>query len=444
MNKHNPYLSKVKAFIQEHHLINKHEPVIVALSGGCDSVVLLHVLATLEIPLVAAHCNFLLREDESLRDELFVKQLCQQKSIPIHIRTFDTRLYAQKKGISIEMAARELRYEWFNELSKELQIDKIAVAHHANDSVETILLNLIRGTGLRGLVGISPFLNRIIRPLLCLTQEEVAEFASQENLSFVVDSSNLSDVYRRNKIRHQIIPLLQEINPSFVSTTVQTAKHLKSVYRVYTQWLDKAVKRVVTKDKISIKALLQEEEPQTLLFEILHPCGFDTYQVQNIFACLKGTSGKLFFSATHRLSKEREYLALSPTLQQDIPQYYCINSVEEIEKLPFITQVVVGKCHQEFIPSKDVHTLTADLSKIKFPLTIRKWRQGDYFIPFGMNGRKKISDLFSDLKFSLSDKENCKILESDGKIVWVVGIRSDNRFRITKDSRTFLQITVNL
>lgn len=432
---------KVKDFIRSLQLLDKGEQVLVGFSGGSDSTVLLHLLNSLGFRCVAAHCNFHLRGHESDRDESFAKKFCETNNIAIHVQHLDTKGYAQEHKISIEMAARELRYTWFKNLSKELHIKRTAIAHHQDDSNETVLLNLIRGTGIRGLTGIAPIHENIIRPLLCLTKKEVNAYIAIHQLPFVEDSSNDETLYQRNKIRQNILPLMEEINPSARDSIAKTAKHLQQVDKIYKEYVAKARQSFLKDNFISIPALELFLEPETLLFETILPYGFNSAQAEQIYASRYGESGRVFYSSTYRIIKDRDTFIITPCQEEDSGLRILIQKDEKIINTPIQLKIEYLLNTNALEITTGGNTFYADASKISFPLTLRKWKQGDWFIPFGMKGRKKVSDFFSDNKFSLSEKEKCWILESEGQITWLVGHRSDNRFRIEKQTKEILKIT---
>ena len=422
----------VSQYITEKALFHASDKILVALSGGADSVALLRVLLSLGYICECAHCNFHLRGQESDRDEDFVRILCCQLSIPLHVTHFDTTAYATAHHISIEMAARELRYQWFEQLRKECGAAVIAVAHHQNDSVETVLLNLIRGTGIKGLRGIQAKNGNIVRPMLQVSREQILDYLNHINQDYVVDSTNLQDEYMRNKIRLSILPLMKEMNPSVNESIVQTAEHLSQVSQVYHHERYDAMKRVVKPDgsgmKLSIASLLEEVSPQSLLFEMLYPYGFQSSQIADIYHSLFTQSGKCFFSGTHRLLRDRDNLYLEPISHNDdiLPEL----SYELVEITP------------DFILPRDKETACLDADKVTIPLTIRKWERGDKFYPLGMKGKKNISDYLTDKKFTLFEKERQYVACQDDDIVWLVEERIDHRFRITSSSKLALIIRI--
>lgn len=420
---------RIAQFIKKEQLIQPTDKILVALSGGADSVALLKVLLSLGYYCEAAHCNFHLRGNESDNDESFVRELCRKLNISLHVTHFDTIGYATEKKISIEMAARELRYTWFAEIKEKCQASVIAVAHHQDDSVETILLNLIRGTGINGLKGISPCRNDIVRPLLGVSRSEIMEYLNDTGQAYVTDSTNLSDEYVRNKIRLRLIPLMEEINPSARQSIAETGNHLRETAYIYNRYIEERKKNVLNDEGIIIQALLAEDAPQTLLFEILHPLGFNKSQVDDIYQSLTAQSGKYFVSSTgYRIIKDRTLLIITPPNQES--DFEPVLSFEEKKYSP------------GFIIPRDKNIACLDADKIDQPLTLRKWQKGDSFIPFGMNGRKLVSDYMTDRKFPLTRKEQQWVLCCGENIVWLVGERTDNRFRIDESSKKVLMISI--
>ena len=414
---------RVTKYIEKEHLFSPDDKILVALSGGADSVALLYILHTAGYHCEAAHCNFHLRGKESDRDELFVRQLCERMEIHLHTIDFNTTQYATEKHISIEMAARELRYQWFEKIRKECQADVVAVAHHQDDSIETILLNLIRGTGITGLLGIRPRNGAIVRPLLCINREEIIRYLQNIGQDYVTDSTNLEDEYTRNKIRLNLLPLMQEINPSVKNSLIETSIHLNDVATIYNKVIDEAKTRIITPEGIRIDALLDEPAPDAFLFETLHPLGFNSAQIKDIANSLHGQSGKQFVSKEWRVIKDRNLLLLETIQPEDGPA------------LPY--QLI--KEEREFTPDfripREKETACFDADKLNEEIHCRKWQAGDTFIPFGMTGKKKISDYLTDRKFSISQKERQWVLCCGERIAWLIGERTDNRFRIDETTK---------
>ncbi len=418
---------RVRQYINRERLFTPTDKVLVALSGGADSVALLCLLQALGYECEAAHCNFHLRGEESDRDETFVRLLCAKRRVPLHTVHFATGRIAEERHISIEMAARELRYEWFEKVRQECSAAVIAVAHHQDDSVETLLLNLIRGTGIGGLRGIRPRNGHIVRPLLCLDRKAVIRYLQRIGQEYVTDSTNLQDEYTRNKIRLNLLPLMQEINPSVKESILTTATHLDDAFSIYRQGIEDGKRRVQTAAGIHIGKLMQEAAPETLLFEILHPLGFNAAQVRDIYESLDGQPGKLFSAGEQRVLKDREYLLVETVRKATQP-------------------VLVSEVHDftpDFTIPRDKTSACFDADKLPHPLSLRLWQQGDTFVPFGMNGRKKVSDYMTDRKFSLLRKEQQWVLCCGEDIIWLVGERTDNRFRVDGHTRKVLTIRVS-
>jgi len=437
-------LSKVHSFIKQQNLLPPNSTLIVGLSGGADSVALLYILKQLGYNCIAAHCNFHLRGEESLRDESFAESFAESLQIPFHKIDFDTETYASKQKISVEMAARELRYEWFETLRNKLNAEAILVGHHQNDSIETFLLNLIRGTGIRGLTGIKPKSGYIVRPLLCLTKDEILSFINQEKLSYVTDSSNWSDDYVRNKIRLNILPAMKEINPSVENAILRTMENLRQAARIYDSDIKLARKEVFDEEKgyISIPALQSYMEPETLLYEILKPFGFNAVVIGEIMLSLTGQSGKEFYASDFKLIKDRERLLLMPK-QNIAEKYYEIAQEDVLLHHPLQLSLHFTPNVSEFEMSKDKNIAYFDAQKLKFPLMLRNWKQGDKFVPFGMQGFRKLSDYFNDRKYSKIDKEQAWLLCNGDDIIWIVGERTDNRYRITEATQEICIVKVS-
>lgn len=414
---------RVIQFIEKENLFSPKDKILVALSGGADSVALLRLLHNAGYHCEAAHCNFHLRGAESNRDELFVERLCKEIGVQLHTVHFDTVQYASEKQISIEMAARELRYEWFETMRITRHADVVAVAHHKDDSIETMLLNLIRGTGIAGLLGIRPRNQAIVRPLLCVNREEIIQYLTSIGQAYVTDSTNLQNEYTRNKIRLDLIPLMQEINPSIIESLLETGNNLNEVSSIYNKEIAEGKKRVQTPEGIHIQQLLNEVSPQALLFEILHPLGFNPSQIKDILAAaIGGQAGKQFMSKSHRAIRDREFLLLEP--------------IGKVTNLPSFELTKEEQAYSsDFLIPRDKNTACFDADKLNQAISMRKWELGDTFVPFGMQGRKKVSDYMTDCKFSISQKENQWVLCCGEQIAWLIGERTDNRFRIDKTTR---------
>lgn len=427
------FREEVQRFIACKRLFSPSSKLLVALSGGADSVALLRVLVELGYTCEAAHCNFHLRGEESDRDEAFVRQLCEQLSVPLHVTHFDTQAHAREHQQSIEMAARELRYGWFQELVKQRKLNAIVVGHHRDDNVETLLINLIRGTGINGLTGIPAENGWVRRPLLNVSREQILDYLDHLGQPFVTDSTNLEDEYLRNKIRLNLLPMLEELNPSIRETLSDTISHLEGVANVYHLRQEGALKQIVRRESANrmnadIGYLLADPYPQALLYEWLYPLGFNPSQINDICNSLYiDQPGKRFFSKEWEVLRDRRYLM--------------VRRLSGTSKEPELEIKVVEITPSFQIPT-DKGTACVDADKITLPFTVRKWKRGDSFVPFGMQGKQNVCKYMTDHKFSLFQKDNQYLLVSGGKVVWLIGERIDNRFRLTEHSQRALIIRV--
>ena len=411
--------------------------ILIAVSGGLDSMVLLELLSLSKLDIAVAHCNFQLRNAESDGDEAFVKSYCSTHSIHGFFQRFDTQQFAEDEKLSIQVAARKLRYEWFYELLKKENFDFVLTAHHLDDQLETFIINFSRGTGLDGLCGIPSLNDKIVRPLLIFSRAEIETFANENQLKWREDSSNSSDKYLRNKIRHQLVPLLKELNPSFLDSFEKTIQNLSQAQSLVDDASRIVYRKVVTdvdyQKIIDLKELMQLSNYQAYLYQWLSPFGFSAWQ--DIYDLVKSQSGKIIFSEQYRLVKDRETLILEPK-SITISDEYFIKEKEIQLNFPLKLRF----CEVSDLSISDSKTIFVDSKLVKFPLTLRKWNKGDYFYPFGMNGKKKVSKFFKDEKFSLPKKETTWLLCSENKIIWIVGERMDDRFKITENTQTILKI----
>lgn len=432
-------LQKIKTYIIEKGLFKADATLIVGFSGGADSMALLDILTLLGYRCIAVHCNFHLRGEESDDDARFVKKWCKENDIEFTSIDFDTKQYAADKKISIEMAARELRYSWFEVMRQQYNADAIAVAHHKDDSVETVLLNLIRGTGISGLSGISPKNGKIVRPMLCVTRIEIENYLLEREIPFRTDSTNLEDIYTRNHIRLNVLPMLQKLNPSVSESVFRTSENLAEAEKVYKKAVDTDIKTVLQNNKIDIEKLKQTTSPQSVLFEILSPLNFNPPVIEDVKNGMDSLSGKVFYSPTHRVIKDRDYFLIDKIDKSESEnQIFFIDSAAREILNPISLEIKVTDIPKSLNKSNNV--LYADIAKLSFPLKLRKWKSGDWFIPLGMKGKKKLSDFFTDQKFNLKQKERTWILLSGENVIWVVGHRSDNRFKIDEKTQNILQI----
>ena len=436
---------KVQTYIQNHQLLTQQGRIIVGVSGGTDSVVLLHVLMSLGYTCLIAHCNFHLRMDESDRDELFVRNLAKDLKVPYYSVDFETTKYASEHKISIEMAARDLRYAWFYELLFHHDAQAIAVAHHADDSIETMLMNLVRGTGLKGLTGIQPRNHKVVRPLLCCNRLELETYLVRFDLDHIEDSTNASMDYQRNKFRNEVFPLLSEINPSVRQTLYDSLVRFEGTWNIYQQAIDTMKQHIIRNEpglvKMDIEGIKQQGHTPTLMYELLHPYGFGSAVIEQVIEQLDGESGKVFFSETYRLIKDRKYLLISKIEVHSAIDVEVEEDDTEIE-LPFPMKISKQPVTPDFKVSKELNRVHVDASRLTFPLVLRRWKEGDTFFPFGMKQSKKISDFFINNKLSLLEKEHTWLLVSGNEVVWIVGQRLDNRFRVTEETKDVVELCI--
>lgn len=433
-------IQEVRAYIEKEHLPQPPMRLIVALSGGADSVGLLVVLKLLEYECVAVHCNFHLRGAESDRDQQFVENLCKHLNVPLRLTHFDTKKYASVNGISIEMAARDLRYAWFEEVRKAENAEYIAVAHHADDSIETFLMNMLRGTGIKGLTGIKPLQGRIFRPLLCVYKNHIEQYLDSIGQTFVTDSTNSDQSILRNKFRHTVIPLLQEMNPAAKDNLLKDINHLHDAEIVYDEYIastqNKLTLKTTKKFQIDIRKLQKLKTRKTMVYEMLKPYGFNAATAQDIVKEIENPeTGKVFLSADYEAIINRYSIAINRKYEPDTKQYVITEDVTSITE-PFLVKIQdIERSKLKIIGMPQYAYF--DKSKLKFPLTIRLWQDGDKFVPFGMIGQKKVSDYLTDKKYSKFKKNTTYVLiDNTGTIVWVIDERIDNRFRLDANTKS--------
>lgn len=443
----NRMIERFLSFIKTQHLF-LHEPVLLAVSGGVDSVVMCHLFHQSKLKFAIAHINFQLRAHDSFEDEAFVADLGKQLDVPCFITRFNTAGYAAEKKISIQMAARELRYAWLEEIKKENGFHFIATAHHQNDSIETVLLNIFRGTGIHGLHGIKPKQGKIIRPLLPFYKKEIETFAAAQGITFRQDHSNFETDYDRNKIRLEIIPLIEKFYPAFLHSFSENIEKWTDAGWLYEQEVILLKKRIMEQRGaeifISIPRLTQIPAYPTLLYEVLKEFGYSSDQVASVAAAFNSNPGKVFYSATHRLLKDRKQLILSKISAETVSRILISENESRITMPLFTLNVEIANALSFTIP-KDSSISCLDFESLEFPLLLRKWKKGDYFYPFGMKKKKKkISNYLVDRKISLHEKENIWVLESGNRIACIIGERIDERFKITTTSKKVMIITKTL
>lgn len=441
---------KVSDFIGKNHLLTHDGLHLVALSGGADSVALLRLMLDLGYRVEAAHCNFHLRGEESDRDEQFVKNLCQKHNVPLHLIHFDTAEYASLHQVSIEMSARELRYRYFGQLSEDIGAETVCVAHHRDDAVETLLMNLLRGSGIHGLTGIRPRNGHIVRPLLVVSRQEILEYLDSIGQDYVTDSSNLQPDVLRNKLRLQLIPLMEQLSPGASDNIARSAYYLSEAEKVYNSALSRtrglsplceareAQGDCPLRATLPISALKASPSPLCLLHESLSPYGFNRSQIDQILNGLDGGSGREFSSATHTLVIDREQLIVEPISPPMKPLVIPEPGTYRIDETAKIRIEEVGV---EAGISRHPTMATLDAATVRFPLTLRTVEPGDIFQPFGMEGKKLVSDYLTDIKLNLLAKRRQRVLvDSTGTILWLVGLRTDHRFRVTSATRRILSV----
>lgn len=431
-------------YIHSEKLFHSSQRVLLAVSGGADSMLMLHLFASNGFSVAVAHCNFGLRGKESDGDEQFVSDYCDQHNIAFYNKRFDTTEYADAKGISIEMAARELRYGWFDELLYLHRFDYLATAHHQDDVIETFLINLSRGSGIRGLSGIQPKSGKIIRPMLFTNRAEILDYCTRMMIDFRTDSTNEETIYKRNLIRHEIIPILEQVNPAFRRNALKTIGTLNETGQLFQQRMSEIRAFVFADDEmgamIHIEKLLTLSPLKTILFELVREFGFQPEQIDDIVDSLGKASGRKFYSENYRLIKDRDYLLIAPN---PVGQEKTVYLEEDSSQINYPIHLALERSERTaaFRYSTNPNVADLDLDKLEFPLILRHWQEGEYFQPLGMSGLKKLSDFFIDEKYSIPEKESAWILASGNRLAWIVGKRIDDRFKITSETKRVLRVS---
>lgn len=438
-------IEEFRKYIEENSLISKSDKVLLAVSGGIDSMVMAHLFLSGRHNVGIAHCNFNLRGSESDKDEIFVRNFALDHNTPFYSERFDTTGFATEKGISIQMAARELRYRWFEEIRVKHNYDSISVAHNLNDNAETFLINLTRGTGIAGLTGMKPKHRFIIRPLLFASRAAIVNYSNLNNIDYREDESNSQTKYTRNKIRHIILPQFREINPSFDTTITDTAERLSEINEIVTEHISEI------REKVSVQRLgtivfrinmLQGLSPKrTILYELFRPYGISKGQLDDVISLIDAKTGTRLITAGYRLLKNRKELIVTHS-GDDSEGNVEIETVKDFLKYPGCISAEIIKVRPDLTIPESSNIACLDADRISFPMLIRKWKHGDSFYPLGMKQKKKLSDYFIDRKYSIYAKDCCRILESEGRIAWIMNDRIDNRFRITSTTKNALFIEV--
>jgi tRNA(Ile)-lysidine synthase len=429
-------------YIDEHKLFDREDKVLLAVSGGIDSVVMAHLFHKAYFNFGIAHCNFTLRGEESDEDEAFVRKLAKKYKVDCFVKRFDTEGYARRRGISTQMAARELRYVWFEDLCLQQGFQYIATAHHRNDVLETILLNLAKGTGIAGFHGILPKTGKIVRPLLFASKDNILDWVAQKGITWRDDTSNLSDKYQRNMIRNQVVPLLKSLNPDIETSIGLTVERVLGVENIFYEKVEEIRQKSLEVKEgdvyIDKSVIIQEKEKALILSEMLKPYGFNYFQTRNMASLLNEKEGKLFESEGFRLNIDRQYMIIS---RKDILTFEPVevtDQTDEVQDQGVYIEFTQPEIEGYQIPAER-NIAALDFEKLVFPLTLRKWKEGDWFMPLGMQRKKKLSDFMIDEKIPLNLKERLLLLTSGDDVVWVVGHRIDDRYKITGDTKKIFQ-----
>ena len=443
------FRQKIERFISDGNLLESRSGIVVGVSGGAASVALLRILTDLGYGCRAVHCNFHLRGCESDRDQNFVEELCNRMGVNLTTLHYDTLGHAAANHLSVEMAARELRYADFERLRREWNCQAIAVAHHRDDSVETVLMNLIRGTGIRGLTGIKPVNGRVVRPLLCVTRSEIEEWLHSEGQDYVTDSTNLEDKYLRNKIRLQLLPMMRQLNTDVDNALAYTSERIGEAYKYYSHAIAVEMAGCVDEKadgtvEIKTEGIRSSLSPKTLMYEILSPWKFNESQITDIIGSLDAESGKTFVSQSALLVKDRGKLVICPKPEDYYSNIEIRMKVRDTEcvDIPDGRILRMTILPQGSPVEKRPNVAMLDAGLVKEELVLRYWRQGDSFVPFGMSGRKLLSDFMTDLKMSVLEKRLQLVLCSGDDIAWVVGRRVDNRYRVRAGSSRIIRLEI--
>lgn len=434
---------KFQLFIAKNALCDTRQELMLAVSGGVDSVVMTDLFYSAGYSCSILHCNFGLRGSESDGDEAFVRSLAASYDMPVFVQRFETEDFAKEEGISIQMAARKLRYNWFDEISSSHEVRLIATAHNMNDSIETVLINLSRGTGIKGLTGIPCKNKKFIRPMLNLSRKEILDYTRQKSLQYREDSSNASKKYQRNRIRHDVVPVLEEVNPAFIRTMYENITRISEAYEIFRETITAARSSIFIQKadhlEIDIARLKTLTPLSTWLYELFSIYKFSKDQCLGIETILNSDSGRQCISTTHLLYKDRDKLLLFEVEEKSFERYY-IDSPGSKSSLPFAMDIDLVDVEDAGDFPDSLSSAFLDYDQLTFPLTIRKWQHGDYFCPLGMEQMKKVSDFFIDSKIPVPVKNKTWILASGKNIVWIMGLRIDNRFKLSSKTKQVLKL----
>ena len=433
-------IDKFEKYYQVNELFNKADKILLTVSGGKDSMTMLHLFRSANLFFEVAHCNFKLRGEEANKDEAFIRQYCTNNNIEFHSVAFNTNENAQENGVSIQMAARDLRYTWFEEIRKENNFNFIATAHHKNDIAETMLINLTKGTGIAGLHVIRNKRDSIIRPLLCFDSVEIDSYVKENEIQFRQDQSNSDTKYTRNSIRHNVIPELEKINPSFIETVVTASVQFSELEEIVSQKIEEEKRQLFVQDgegfKIDINLLKELSPLKTYLYYFLKVFNFNAADVSDVINGFEGQSGQVFYSSSHQIVKDRTHLLLNKIVKVETEEL----EIHSIKDFPFDCDIV--NITSDFKIEKSSSFAYLDADKVKFPMRLRTWTEGDFFRPLGMKGNKKVSDFLIDQKVSVVAKKTVKVLVQAEEIVWLVGHRISDKYSVSSSTKRVLKLSI--
>jgi tRNA(Ile)-lysidine synthase len=429
-------------YVDKQSLPIRDKKLLLAVSGGVDSMVMLHLMISSGYSVEAAHCNFGLRGKESDLDEIFISEYCKTRDITFYSKRFDTVEHSKTPGVSIQMAARELRYKWFESLRIDQNLDYICLAHNKNDNVETFFINLLRGTGISGLTGIDPLSNYLVRPLLFATREMIENYATKNGVTYREDSSNIETKYLRNRVRHLILPQFEKINPDAISTIDESIKKLSDAANVFKSTILSVKEKIVIRSKNHFEILKEDlltlQPIDIYLYEIFNEYGTTPGQIEELKSLLKAETGKMVITPSYRIISDRKSILIVPNSVVNNDPIIINNENDLLNHNHFF---IVNRVNKErFKPVQESNTIWIDANKLQYPITIRRWQNGDSFSPYGLKGSKKISDLLIDIKMPIHQKESVRVVISGDKIVWIIGIKADRHFNVSNSCNNIMEL----